>query len=73
VKKLKVTWQDGSWNTDGVQPIATAEIPEASSVEAVGDDTLVFRSRPNSDMGARLCLVIPASRLISAFVIEVAK
>lgn len=71
MKKLKVTWQDGSWNRDGDQPIATAEIPEKSQIDAVGDDTLVFRSWPDEQSSIRINLAIPAGRLISVIEIEV--
>ena len=65
-KKLKVTWQDGNWNRDGQQPIATVELPMGASVASVGDDTLVFKA-PGS---AQTLLVVPGQRLISAVEIE---
>lgn len=62
MKKLKVTWQDGSWNCDGQQPIATAVLARGTGVRAVGEDTLVF-TEPGSGI---ITLVIPAQRLVSA-------
>jgi len=63
VRKLKVTWLSGSWNTDD-SPTATADIPAAAQIGAVGD-TLIFKT------GSGICLVIPEQRLISAVEIEV--
>jgi hypothetical protein len=67
MKKLKVTWQDGSWMRDGDQSTASAEIPWNATVTAVGE-TIVFSDggRP----GSTIHLVVPESRLISAVEIE---
>lgn len=57
--KLKVTWQDGSWNRDGQQPIATKLVPRGVQLVNVGEDTLVFKD------GSGIVLAIPGQRLIS--------
>lgn len=69
MKKLKVTWQDGSWNTAGEQPIATAEVSVNVTVTPVGE-TLVFRQ---GGTNGPICLVVSEQRLISAVEIEVAE
>jgi hypothetical protein len=58
-RKLKVTWQDGSWNRDGDLPIAEAMVPAGAQLVNVGDDTLVFKD------GNGIVLAIPGQRLIS--------
>jgi hypothetical protein len=68
VKKLKVSWQEGTWKPDGDMPIASATVPADARVEAVAD-TLVFKVGPNQ----RICLAVPAARLVSAVEVEVAE
>jgi hypothetical protein len=66
VKKLKVTWQDGSWNRNGEQPVATALLDENVSATHLGEDTLVFKASGS----AKIVLIIPEQRLISAVLEE---
>jgi len=69
-KKLKVTWQGGSWNHQGgEQPTASAELPEKARVTAVGEDTLVFLVT-DANGTVRPALVLPAGRLISAVLVD---
>lgn len=71
MKKLKVTWQDGNWNRDGQQPIASVELPEKTKVRHVGEGTLVFETPGDGvNTGARIALVVPEQRLISAVQVE---
>jgi hypothetical protein len=70
VKKLKVTWQDGSWNRNGEQPIASAKLPEKTRVRHVGEDTLIFEVSLGYDKGTQILLVVPEQRLISAILAE---
>lgn len=70
-KKLKVTWQGGSWNHHGgEQPTASTELPENARVTAVGEDTLVFQVADTNGT-VRVALVVPAGRLISAVLVDV--
>jgi len=69
VKKLKVTWQDGSWNHGGQQPVASAEIQAEELITAVVGETLVFRALGKGDgshVNGPVLLIIPEGRLISA-------
>ena len=59
MRNLKVTWQDGSWNRDGDQPIATATVSAGAQLVNVGEDTLVFKD------SSGIVLAIPGQRLIS--------
>lgn len=70
MKKLKVTWLDGSWSiNDDPQAVDSATIdPFASAV--MHGETLCFVS---NDSSRRILLAIPQSRLISAVIIEEAE
>ena len=69
-KKLKVTWQGGSWNHHGgEQPTASTELPENARITAVGEDTLVFQVTDTNGT-VRVALVLPAGRLISAVLMD---
>ena len=69
-KKLKVTWQGGSWNHQGgEQPTASTELPENARITAVGEDTLVFQVTDTNGT-VRVALVLPAGRLISAVLVD---
>lgn len=71
MKQLKVTWQDGGWNRDGVQPTATAFVPADDLQTVVVGETLVFRKiERNNPVGGQVYLIVPESRLISAIVVE---
>jgi hypothetical protein len=65
MSKLKVTWQDGPWDSRE-QPVATLLLPGDVNVAHLGEDTLVFRSTGD----IRILLVIPEQRLISAVAVE---
>lgn len=65
MRKLKVTWQDGSWDQPG-QPTSSVDVPVHVMVADVGG-SLVFRDGAS---GSRVYLVIPESRLISAVEID---
>jgi len=66
VKKLKVTWMNGSW-TDGVdQTITSAEVHVQARISLLGETVVV------QDPGSmEVVLVIPENRLISAVQVEV--
>lgn len=66
MQKLRVTWQDGSWNREGDQPVASADVPAGVGVKALSEDSLVFVTG-----GGQIHLVIPCQRLISAVLVDV--
>lgn len=68
MKKLKVTWQDGSWNHGGDQPIAETSLPHDVRINLLGE-TLVFTEQ-SGDGAAMVLLAVPESRLISSAQVE---
>lgn len=63
---LKVTWQDGSWNRNGEQPVATVLLDKNVSAMHIGEDTLVFKA----SVSEKIVLIIPEQRLISAVLVN---